>query len=494
MLLNDHVNHSQNNNSHKPSIMKTKIIALLLGFMPLTAPAQEPFLPKESQEQEHLLPKESTAQKPFSLKECLDYAVEHNDKLQKDKLSMESAVQSKREIVGALLPQINAFSGLNYNIQKTTIAMPNFVNAMMPPAMQDPNAPKYMTVTMGMDYGANWGGSISQQIVNFSLFNALNIADLSGEMTEIGAKINTEDVIAQTAGLYYSIQVLTYAVELFDESIALMDRTLQMLEVNKASGLMRPVDIKQLRVNKINLETEKLSMIQAIDIQKNLLKLQMGFPMEEKIELPPINIKNMEEEILTNALTAFDMSSQLSFKMFKSRQKMLDLQYKAAVYETLPMLSLSANYAMNYMGDDFKGETFHKFPVSAISLNLRVPIFTGLSKTAGIKKAEIERQKSLRDERSLSQSLAMAYGNAMMSLEQSRKTMDSQKRNKEMAQEVFDVIENNYKEGISSLSDLLNANSALIRSQMNYVNALNGCMKAYIDLKKSNGTISEIKK
>ncbi|MGI6313342.1 MAG: TolC family protein [Candidatus Cryptobacteroides sp.] len=479
--------------------MKTKIIALMLGFMPLTAPAQEPFSPKESQVQNNFPPKESpakesTAQKPFSLKECLDYAVEHNDKLQKDKLSMESAIQSKREIVGALLPQINAFSGLNYNIQKTTIAMPNFVNSMMPAAMQDPNAPKYMTVTMGMDYGANWGGSISQQIVNFSLFNALNIADLSGEMTEIGAKINTEDVIAQTAGLYYSIQVLTYAVELFDESIALMDRTLQMLEVNKASGLMRPVDVKQLSVNKINLETEKLSMIQAIDIQKNLLKLQMGFPMDEKIELPPINIKNMEEEILTNALTAFDMSSQLSFKMFKSRQKMLDLQYKAAVYGTLPMLSLSANYAMNYMGDDFKGETFHKFPVSAISLNLRVPIFTGLSKTAGIKKAQIERQKSLRDERSLSQSLAMAYGNALMSLEQSRKIMDSQKRNKEMAQEVFDVIENNYKEGISSLSDLLNANSALIRSQMNYVNALSGCMKAYIDLKKSNGTISEIKK
>jgi len=234
-------------------------------------------------------------------------------------------------------------------------------------------------------------------------------------------------------------------------------------------------------------------MMQAIDIQKNLLKLQMGFPMEERIELQAININNMEEEILANALTAFDMSSQLPFKMFKSQQKMLDLQYKAAVYQALPMLSLSANYAMNYMGDDFKGETFHKFPISGISLNLRVPIFTGLSRTANIKKADIERQKSLRDEKNLGQALAMAYGNAQLSLEQSRKTMDSQKRNKDMAQEVFDVIENNYKEGISSLSEMLNANSALIRSQMNYVNALSGCMKAYIELKKSNGTIDEIK-
>ena len=53
---------------------------------------------------------------------------------------------------------------------------------------------------------------------------------------------------------------------------------------------MRPVDVKQLKVNKINLETEKLSMIQAIDIQKICSKSN-GLPMDEKIELPPINIK-----------------------------------------------------------------------------------------------------------------------------------------------------------------------------------------------------------
>lgn len=452
--------------------MERRIIALLLWLIPLAAPAQE----------------------MFSLKECLDYAVEHNEKLRKDELSMQAAELSRKEILGALLPQVNASGTMTRNIQKTTIAMPNFMNSMLPPAMQDPNAPKYMTVTMGMDYTANWGFGLSQQIVNFPLFNALGIAKLAGEMSEIGSRLNTADVLAQTAGLYYAVQVLTYAVGRFDESIALMDKTLDMLAINRESGLMRPVDVKQVQVTRTNLETEKQSMIQAIGIQKNLIKLQMGYPMEREIEFAPIDLEKMESEVYGGGRDAFELDSQLPFRLFKKQQSMTGLQYKSAVSEVLPVLSLSANYSMAYMGDAFKGDTYHHFPVSMVSLNLRVPIFTGLSKTAKIKKARLEVQKALCDERSIESALSMAYGNALMSLEQSRKTMDSQKRNREMAKEVFAVMESNYREGISSLSDLLNANSALIRSEMNYVNALSSCMKAYIDLKKADGTIEEIKK
>ena len=54
------------------------------------------------------------------------------------------------------------------------------------------------------------------------------------------------------------------------------------------------------------------------------------------------------------------------------------------------------------------------------------------------------------------------------------------------------MTEFNYGEGISSLSDVLNATSSLIEAQMNYVNALSGCMSAYIELKKTDGTIGEI--
>lgn len=429
----------------------------------------------------------------FTLRQCLDYAIDNNQSLQKDRLGLETSIQSKRELIGSLLPQINASSGLTYNIRKTTFAMPNFINSMMPEAMRDPNADKYMTVTMGMDYSANWGAALTQQLINFSLFNAIQITDAAAEMAELGVEMSENDIIAQTATFYYNVQVLQYAISQFDESLGLMDRTLGILNVNKDNGLMRKVDVDRVTVAKTNLETERNSMVQALEIQKNLLKLQMGYPMGDAIAIAPIDIDQMEMQLKSSAYPVFDIERLLPYKLMNQQKNLMQLQYKSAVYETLPSLALTANYSMNYMGDEFKSSALYNFPVSMVSLNFRMPIFTGFSKTAKIKKAKIEMMKAEKDQEMLTQSLTMSHSNAQMQLEQQLRTIDSQHRNKELAEEVFTVTEYNFGEGISSLSDVLNASSSLIEAQMNYVNALTNCMKAYIDLKKADGTIKEIK-
>lgn len=454
--------------------MKRKLICLTFVLLPVVALAQ------------------GSDGKPLSLKECLDYSTQNNVALQKDRLGIEEAMQSRREIVGSLLPQLNASAGYTYNIQKTTIAMPNFVNSMMPEPMRDPNAAKYMTVTMGMDLSANWGLSLTQQILNFSLFNAVGIAKAGEEMAKLGADADSDDLLTKTATLYYNAQVLQYAIGLFDDNLAVMDRMASIMDVSRENGIVRKVDADRISVTKTNLETERLSMERAFDVQKNLLKLQMGFPMDEDISLEPLDIDKLEAVIMREGLNGFTVEDQLPYKMLKQQQKMLSLQKKSAIGETLPMLSLSANYSENYMGDHFYGETYHHFPVSMVTLNLRVPLFTGMSKNAKIKKAGIQLEKAQLDEQMLVQSLTMANSNARMQFEQNRSTIESQKRNKELALDVLEVTEKNYNEGISTLSDLLNASSSLIQAQMNYINALNSSVKAYLDLKKANGTINEI--
>lgn len=441
-----------------------------------------------------ILPMAMTAQEVFSLEECLDYAVEHNQSLQKDRLGLETANLAKKEVVGSLLPQISASAGITDNIQKTTFAMPNFVNSMMPESMQDPNAPKYMTVTMGMDYSANWGASVAQQVLNFSLFNAVNIANQSQKMAELGVEMTTQDVIAQTTFLYYNVQVLEYAMTQFENSISLLDRTLGILQANMDNGLMRKVDADRVRVSRTNLETQRGSMEQALELQKKLLKLQMGFPMAQEIEVAELDTEAIEQMLSATAVQEFDIDRLPAFRMLKQQQGMLELQRKSAVYANLPVITFVGNYSMNYMGDDFKGETFHHFPVSMLSLNLKMPIFTGLSNSAKLRKAKLELLKSDHDEQAMTESLSMNWATASGQLEQQLKTVRAQKENKQLAQDVFDVTEVNFTEGIASLSDLLNAQSQLIQSQMNYVNALNSSVQAYIDLKKANGTVFELKK
>lgn len=451
--------------------MKKKFILLILGLMPQLLSAQT-----------------------LTLKQCLDYAVENNIALQKDKLGLETARQSKREVVGSYLPQLNGSGQMTYNFQKTTIAMPNFIDSMMPESMRDPNASKYMTVTMGMDLSANWGVALTQQILNFSLINAIGIAEASGDLARLGVEASENDVVAQTATLFYNTQILEYSMKLFDESMEIMDRMSKVMQANQEVGLVKKVDADRVEVTRMNLETEKHSMEQALEVQKNLLKLEMGFPMTEDIAVEPIDLDAIESMLFLEGMRDFEVSEQLPFRMLRQQQDMLRLQRRSAVSELLPSLTLSANYSNNYMGDHFYGETYHHFPVSMVSLNMRVPIFAGMSKNAKIKKADIELKKAQHDEDMLVQSLTMGYNNARMQLEQNRETIYSQKRNKALAQNVLEVTEGNYNEGIANLSDVLNASSSMIQAQMNYVNALNNCMKAYIDLKKADGTINEIKR
>ena len=281
--------------------MRKKILVLFMGLLPLLCVAQS---------------------EPLSLSQCLDYAVQHNASLQKDRLGIETAVESRREVIGSLLPQLNASGSLTRNFQKTTIAMPNFMNSMLPAAMQDPNAPKYMAVAMGMDLSANWGVSLTQQVLNFSLFSAVQMARAGEEMARTGATLDEDDVIAQTATLFFSTQVLTYAMTAFDESLALMDRTANMMAVNVENGLVRKVDADRVTVARMNLETEKSSMQQALDVQKNLLKLQMGFPMTDDITLTAVDLDALERLLMEESLSGFDVTVQPAFQML--RQALFD--------------------------------------------------------------------------------------------------------------------------------------------------------------------------
>ena len=188
---------------------------------------------------------ETAAMETFTLKQCFDYAVEHNRSLQKDKLGLETAAQSKRELIGSLLPQINASAGFTYNIDKPLVTMPNFITPMMG-SMAPAGMPDYIAMTMSLDMSANWGASITQQIINFSLFNALKVTQATSEMAAIGVEAGMSDIIAQTATFYYNVQVLQYAATQFDESIALMDTTLNMMQVNREIGLVRQIGFRTL--------------------------------------------------------------------------------------------------------------------------------------------------------------------------------------------------------------------------------------------------------
>lgn len=434
------------------------------------------------------------AQESYTLQQCLGYAVEHNSNVKKSALDREKAERARQEVLGALLPQISGSAGLNDNLKKAKFIMPNFMNNFLPEKMRDPNASEYMTIEMGTKYSANAGLALNQQLLNMSLFNTLDIAKVSKQMAELGALSTEEDVIAQTATLYYGVQVTQYAASQMLRSVELVEQMLRMMEVNYASGLVKKVDVDRLRVNLTNLRTQQSAIESGLEVQKNLLKLQMGFEVTEPIAVPALDLSLMaQQEIAAVGSPTFDPIRHIAYRQLLQRERMAELQERAKKYEYLPTLSLALNLQYNHMSDQlFGGATNYGYPTAMVGVSLRMPIFSGGSRLAKVRESHLDLLKAQEDLHALDQSLRMANLNASLKLRDTRRTIALQRDNQALAEQVLDLAQKNYSLGVASLSDVLNASQSLVQAQMSYASALGDYMKAFIDLKKSRGEIRDL--
>jgi len=432
------------------------------------------------------------AQQTCNLQICLNEALQNNHNLKKSQLDRDKSTQARKEVLGALLPQVSGSANLTDNIQKSKFIMPNFLAEFLPASMLGDYTAEYMEIEMGLNYSAGVGVAMNQQILNMSLFNAVKIAETAQHMAALGVESKEEDIIIQTANIFYAIQVTNYALSQFDKSIELIGRMLETMETSYANGIIKKVDLDRLKVTKTNLETQRSAILNAVEVQKNLLKLQMGKSMNQSIEVDPINLTFFESKTVEIDGYNFDINLQTPYKLMIQQKNIGELQKKSALYESLPVITLTMNYNYNYLANELFSGDDYTYPNSMAILSMKVPIFSGLSRTAKLKQANFERLKIQEDISTLEQSLNMAYLNASMKLEDSRKTIKSQKENLTLAQEVYNITEMNYQQGIASMSDVLNASSSLIQSQVNYADALNNYMKAWLELKKANGTIREL--
>lgn len=434
------------------------------------------------------------AQERYTLQQCLGYAVEHNSNVKKSALDREKAERARQEVLGALLPQISGSAGLNDNLKKAKFILPNFMNNFLPEKMRNPNASEYMTIEMGTKYSANAGLALNQQLLNMSLFNTLDIAKVSKQMAELGALSTEEDVIAQTATLYYGVQVTQYAASQMLRSVELVEQMLRMMEVNYASGLVKKVDVDRLRVNLTNLRTQQSAIESGLEVQKNLLKLQMGFEVTEPIIVPALDLSLMaQQEIAAVGSPTFDPIRHIAYRQLQQRERMAELQERAKKYEYLPTLSLALNLQYNHMSDQlFGGATNYGYPTAMVGVSLRMPIFSGGSRLAKVRESHLDLLKAQEDLHALDQSLRMANLNASLKLRDTRRTIALQRDNQALAEQVLDLAQKNYNLGVASLSDVLNASQSLVQAQMSYASALGDYMKAFIDLKKSRGEIRDL--
>lgn len=418
--------------------------------------------------------------KELSLKEAVSYALENKAEAVKARLEIKNSELKIDEVRASALPQINANGGLTYNaiLQQTALDFGG----------------QTQIITMGRPWQSTASVSLNQQLFNLAVFTGLKAAKSTREFYQINADLTDEQVIEKVANSYYEVYKTKSQLKTIDKTVSNTARVRDVIENLFKNGLAKKIDLDRINVTLNNIQSSRIQLVNALQLQENALKYLIGMDINTNIALPE-NTFEVTAHALTTEGSFADKRTEI--KLLEKQTELLELNKKAINAEGLPSLSLTANYGYLGIGEEFPW--FQSYPgaywsdYSAIGLNLNIPIFNGGSVRSRTKQAQIKLDILEADKKDTRLALDLAYKNAATQINNSIITVNSQKENVTLAKDVLANVENNYKNGLSSLTDLLDAETSYADAQNNLTNALLDYKLAEIQLIKAKGELNDLK-
>lgn len=422
--------------------------------------------------------------KSLTLKDALTYALENKADAKKARLKVENSEYKIQEVRSGALPQISANGSLTYNPVLQSNVLDGAIFGQPGQSVQ---------VSFGQKWTSGAGVSLSQALFDQSVFIGLKAAKSTREFYQINEQLTEEQVIERVSNAYYNVYVTRQNLNVLDNNLTNTNKVKDIIKGQFDNGLAKKIDLDRILVKISNIKTQRQQVLNAVDLQENALKFYIGMPIETKIDIPAT-----EFEVTPQALSEVpDATARTEYQLLKKNEQLLEYQKKSVQAAYYPTLSLVGSY--NYIGQGPEMPWFKKpadgvywSDYAAIGLNLKVPIFTGFGTRAKVRQADNSLKSLKVDLEETKLSLDLAYENAKKQIDNSIITISNQKENAVLAQEVLTNTNNNYIQGLASLTDLLDAENALVEAQNNYTTALLDYKLAEIALIKSKGELKNL--
>lgn len=420
------------------------------------------------------------AQDVLTLEECLRLGIENNLSLESSRNEIRKGEHTLSENRAKLLPQINAVAGFNDNFNP-------------PVSVTDGSAyGNPYNVTKTLQYNASACIQLQMPLYNQTVYTAVDIARTMNELNRLSYEKAREDLILQISKMYYLSQNTAEQIALIKENISRLNELSSITQAFYDNGMAMEVDVKRVNINLENQRVQYDNAQSMLTQQLNLLKYVIDYPADREIALTPVDTENATSV----SLTGLD-NNQYELQLLQSKQKLAEQQCKMIDQGYIPSLSLTGSWMYSAYTDKAKnwfhsGPSNHWYNSSGIGLTLRIPIFDGLDKRAKMKKAKIEIENAKLSYENALKNMQTQYLNATNELMNSQRNFRKQKDNYLLAEDVYQVTTDRYREGIASMTEVLQDEMRMSEAQNNYINAHYNYQVTNLSLLKLTGQLETL--
>ena len=421
----------------------------------------------------------------FSLDECLQMALSNNENLKNSFLEENVSKMTSREYLSVGFPQISFETGLKYNfeIQKSLIDISKFMPGVPEGTEQE--------VSFGQKYDGIMDFGINQMIFNGSYFVGLAASKALIELSEkqtVRAKV---DLIESVKKAYYIVLNTKERLNLVNSNLERIKSLLNDTEILYENGFVEKLDVDRIKVSYNNLNAEKIKAERLYDLSLSVLKFQIGFPVNDKLSV----IGSIEDVIISvndYDIQSFEYSDRIEHSILNTNKRLKSYDLKNNRSQFLPQIYANLSYGYNTSSSEydlfFNSNRWKNF--GTVGLQIIVPIFDGFNKRSKINKSKIVVQQVENQIKFLERSIDLQINQNFIELKNAIESLNVSKENLVLANDVYNVSEKKYKEGVGSNLEVLDSNNALKIAQTNYYNAYYQAIISKINLDKTLGILN----
>jgi outer membrane protein TolC len=277
-------------------------------------------------------------------------------------------------------------------------------------------------------------------------------------------------------------------LDLLDANITQLNEQLKQVQALFKNGFAEKIDADRLSVIANNLSTERQNVLRALEIGVNLLKFQMGMPIEENLTLNG-SIDGLKLEELAVKTDSTSYKNRIEYSLLQTQLKLNQLNLKRYKFQYLPSLAAFGSSSLQYQSNSFNNLYSQSFPTTVVGLQLNIPIFSSGMKLQRVKQAEFEVQKSQNTLIDAKNAINLDVFSSTTAYTNSLNTLKNQQKNLDLANEVLRVSKIKYEQGVGSSIEVTQAQTALKEAENNYINTLYQALISKVDTQKALGLI-----
>lgn len=405
-----------------------------------------------------------------TLENVVRYAIQRNPELKNAVLDEEITETIIRGRLADWYPQLNFNFVLQHNFQLPTA---NFNGQFINTGLQN---------TSGAQLG------LTQNIFNRDVILASRTARdirLQARQNTTRQKINIAVLVSKA---FYDVILTVQQLQVIEEDINRINTSLKDAFYQYQSGITDKTDYKRATIALNNAKAQKKNGEESLKAKHIYLKALIGYPPSANFELQ-YDTTQLKNEIYIDTLQAINYNSRVEYQLLQTQKTLQLYNLKYNQWSFLPDVSLFGNYNLNYFNNKFSKIYSKSFPNSFAGLALSIPIFQGGKRIQEIKQSRLQLLQVDNSILNLENNINTEYITAQAAYKSNLYYYLTHTENVALAKEVYEVIQLQYRSGIKTYLEVINAETDLRTAQINLYNALYQLLSSKIDVQQSLGNI-----